>query len=768
MKRKKQRPRRKLRMLRYNMNTLYFDKPAAKWEEAIPLGNGFLGAMVHGKIEKELLEMNEDSLWTGPKMERRSPIAGNHIQEIRDLLENGNVEEAQKLSVRSLFSTTPHSRHYQPLGQVWIEFHKQHKEISRYQRTLDLETALFQMTYSDETGTTYTRESFISYPENTMLYKLSASEPGQLNFDVYLQRRDVRSGKTVSYLESITCEENVIFLSGYNGNQNDGISYTMACSVQVKDGTITQYGTRLAIENATEVYVYVTGRTSYRTQDCKQWCKNRLLETMELSYDNCKEAHIKDYQELFHAMRFTIPDHENVANLSIEKRLKRLRNKEMDPNLVSLYVNFGRYLLIASSREGSLPANLQGIWANEFEPSWGSKYTININLQMNYWLAEKAGLSKLHMPLMEFLKKMYPSAQETAREIYHARGACAHHNTDIWGDCDPMDFNPASTIWPMGYVWLSLHILEHFKYTRDEKFIQEYIAILNANVLFLQDYLYMDTQGYLASGPSISPENTYQTTDGQRATICKSPAMDIQMIREFLNQYVDVCNIVKQKNYREEAMEILAQLPPTKIGKHKQIMEWQEDYDEVELGHRHISHLFALYPGTQIQVEKTPELIDAAKVTLQRRLSHGGGHTGWSCAWMIHFFARLHESKQAYDMLMKLFTESTLDNLFDNCPPFEIDGNFGGANAILEMLVQDYESDVYLLPALPNELPEGNIENLVLKCGAKLSFTWKHGKLKTGTLIAQRALRISMHINNIIYDIQLAQGESYVLDATAR
>lgn len=743
------------------MNTLLFDSPASCWEEACPLGNGFLGAMIHGKTDKELIEMNEDSLWSGAKIERRSPTAGKYIQEIRDLLDSGNVEEAQKLSVRSMFSTTPHSVHYQPLGQVWIEFHNQTCQPSGYKRKLELEKALFSMENTFGNENTLTREAFISYPDNIMVYKIKAKKKGSLNFDLYLQRRDTRSGKTVSYLDSIECKEDTIYLSGYNGNQKDGIEYTMGCHVQVEDGKLTQYGTRIVIEGASEATLYITGRTSFRSENPKLWCQNHLKEITKKSFMELQDRHIADYQKLFTKMHLEFPDVDNCSKLSVAKRLQRLKEGKEDPQLLSLYFNFARYLMIASSRENSLPANLQGIWANEFEPSWGSKYTININLQMNYWMAEKVGLSSLHMPLMDFLERMLPQAKKTAKEIYHSNGACTHHNTDIWCDCDPMDYNASSTIWPFGYVWLSLHIIEHFQYTKDQQFIERFFIILKENVQFLIDYMYIDKNGYYATGPSVSPENIYITKDNQSATICSSPTMDIQIIREYLTKYLEVCKDIKKNDFEVEVKNILKKLPPIQIGKHDQIMEWQEDYDEAELGHRHISHLFGLYPGTQISIDKTPELIAAAKATLARRLKNGGGHTGWSCAWIIHFFAKLHDKQQAYAMLMKLLTESTLDNLFDNCPPFEIDGNFGGANAILEMLIQDCQDTIYILPAACHQLSNGKIENLVLKCGAKISFTWQECKVTYLTIHALRPVCINLNILGEKVIVSLKQEETY-------
>lgn len=743
------------------MNTLIFDQPANCWEEALPLGNGFLGAMIHGKVDREIIEINEDSLWSGAKMERRNDCAQENLQEIRELLKSGKVEEAQKLSVRSFFSKTPHSVHYQPLAQVYIEFHQSHGPINGYERSLQLETAMFSMRNSFGNDCEFMRESFISYPDNVMVYKLKTTKKEQLNFDLYLQRRDTRSGKTVSYLDSINCVNDTIYLSGYNGNRQEGIDYTCGCRVEIVDGTIKQYGTRLVIEKASEVTIYVTGRTSYRSENPLLWCEQHLNKISRKSYADLKEAHIRDYQLHYDKMNLEFPDTQNLASLSVSKRLANLRKGNADPQLLSLYFNFARYLMIASSREGSLPANLQGIWANEFEPSWGSKYTININLQMNYWLVEKVGLSSLHLPLLEFLERMLPSAKATAKAIYQSNGACAHHNTDIWCDCDPMDFNSASTIWPFGYLWLTLHVMEHFQYTRDEAFIRRFFPILKENMQFLLDYLFIDQNGYYASGPSVSPENSYRTKDGQVATICMSPTMDIQLITEFLTQYLLVCEWLKEECFQVEAKHILKHLPPIRIGKHDQILEWQEEYEEVELGHRHISHLFGLYPGTQIRWDQNPDLMVAAGNTLKRRLEHGGGHTGWSCAWIIHFFARLKDKNQAHDMLMKLLCESTLDNLFDNCPPFQIDGNFGGANAILEMIVQDYTDKVLILPAVSQQLANGKLENFVLKSGAKLSMEWEDCQVINLKVQATRPCKMTLDLEGTRVVVVLEAKEEY-------
>ena len=744
------------------MKKLIFNKPALQWEEAMPLGNGYLGAMVFGQTQKELICMNEDSLYSGGPIERGNPNTLDHLDEMRTLLLDGKVEEAQKKAPNYFYATTPHPRHYQPLGQVWMEFH--HQNVQDYQKVLDLKNSIGSIQYRYN-NVEYQRECFISYPNQVFVYKIKASQNQQLNFDLYLTRRDIRPGRSESYVDDIHIEKDYLYLSGYNGNQKNGISYTMATTVQLKDGCLKKYGSRLVIENATEAIVYVVGRTSYRSHNPFQWCQKQLDKTLLKSYRNLKQDHIRDYQNYFDQLELTLGDHKNENMMSIPERLQKMIEGQIDLDLIETYFHFGRYLLISSSREGSLAANLQGIWNGEFEPPWGSRYTININIQMNYWLAEKTGLSRLHLPLMQLQKIMLPRGQKIAKEMYGCRGTCAHHNTDIWGDCAPADYYVPSTLWPMGSLWLSLHIFEHYQYTHNQEFILEYFPILKENALFFLDYMFKDANGFYATGPSVSPENAYMTQDGQAATVCLSPSMDIQLLREFFTSYLQLLKELNRHDLEAEINEYLEKLPPIQIGKYGQIMEWHEDYDEIEIGHRHISQLFALYPGRHIQYSETPELIEAAYQTLQRRLSHGGGHTGWSCAWIIHFFARLHKGEEAFDTLLKLLKNSTLDNLFDNHPPFQIDGNFGGSNAILEMLIQDYENKVYVLPALSHEMPEGILKGLRLKSGAVLNMSWKDCQVSNIEIIATRPLTIDLLIQDKTVSISLQVNEKFQYEA---
>ena len=471
------------------MKKLIFNKPALQWEEAMPLGNGYLGAMVFGQTQKELICMNEDSLYSGGPIERGNPNTLDHLDEMRTLLLDGKVEEAQKKAPNYFYATTPHPRHYQPLGQVWMEFH--HQNVQDYQKVLDLKNSIGSIQYRYN-NVEYQRECFISYPNQVFVYKIKASQNQQLNFDLYLTRRDIRPGRSESYVDDIHIEKDYLYLSGYNGNQKNGISYTMATTVQLKDGCLKKYGSRLVIENATEAIVYVVGRTSYRSHNPFQWCQKQLDKTLLKSYRNLKQDHIRDYQNYFDQLELTLGDHKNENMMSIPERLQKMKEGQIDLDLIETYFHFGRYLLISSSREGSLAANLQGIWNGEFEPPWGSRYTININIQMNYWLAEKTGLSRLHLPLMQLQKIMLPRGQKIAKEMYGCRGTCAHHNTDIWGDCAPADYYVPSTLWPMGSLWLSLHIFEHYQYTHNQEFIFLFLKKMHCFFLIICLKMRMD------------------------------------------------------------------------------------------------------------------------------------------------------------------------------------------------------------------------------------------------------------------------------------
>lgn len=749
------------------MKKLFYDKPALDWNEALPIGNGFLGAMVFGQVNKERIQLNEDSLWSGGFIDRTNQESITYLNEVRELLIKGQIREAEKIASQSMFAKHPHMRHYQTMGDIWIDFFanqyseevvkdeagllrivKNEKETKDYQRELNLEEALVDVSYRLNDNF-YKRKTFASHPDNIIVYHLKSEQQNKLNFEISVTRKDLRSGIGASYLDELEAFDNqFIRMKGHQGSSENGIDFSMVLKVETIDGTIKQMGSHLLVENASEACIYVTGRTSYRSKDPFAWCIDTLERASHKGYKRIVEDHVKDYQKYFNKFILDFEKDYKLDSLPINVRLERLREGERDNGLIELYSDFGRYLLISSSRKGSLPANLQGIWNQDFAPAWGSKYTININIQMNYWMAERTGLSDCHLPLLEHIKKIREKGRKVAKDMYGARGFVCHHNTDIWGDASPQDSHIPATIWPMGGAWLCLHIWEHYQYTKDLDFLKEFFPIFRDSVLFFIDYLVKNNQGEWVTGPSVSPENIYVNENGEFGSLCMGPSMDSQIVRELFQDYLLMLNElnIHDDEVESEVRDKLNNLPRIKIGKHGQIQEWSFDYDELELGHRHISQLFGLFPGNQISVRKTPELAEASKTTLRKRLEFGGGHTGWSKAWIINFWARLEEPEEAWNNINELLMNSTLDNLFDNHPPFQIDGNFGGATGILELLLQHDDGITYILPALPQELSTGSVKGLHTSEGTVIDLFWENMEIKKMNIYGLRDCVMRIHI----------------------
>lgn len=731
------------------MESIYFQKAAEIWNDAFPVGNGFVGAMVFGGTGRERIQVNEDSLWSGGYTDRLNPDASGNLNKVRELLFEGKIFEAERLAGRSMFGTIPHMSRYQPMGDIWIDFldtgsvkklrydesglpriEEQAVKAQSYYRRLDLENAVGTIGYCYGEKK-YLREFFISNPAKTGFYHMKAEGKALLNFEVSVTRKDNRAGRGASFCDEILAEESRYIRMSKKPGAEGGIGFTMEVGVFSLGGSRYQIGSHIIVEGAKEALICFTGRTTFRSNDTAAWCRDCLKDVTIEDYERFKKAHVKDYHRYFDRHRLYLEAKEDYSHIPTPERMANLRNGGTDIGLLNLYYNLGRYLLISSSREGSLPANLQGIWNEEFAPMWGSKYTININIQMNYWLAEKTGLPELHMPLFEHLKRMLPHGQETAEKMYHARGFCCHHNTDLWGDCAPQDNHTTATIWPMGGAWLCLHIYEHYLYTGDKKFLKEYYPILRESVLFFLDYMVKDAEGNWVTGPSCSPENVYINDRGEYGSLCMGPAMDTEIVRELFHAFLGAAKeLGEKKELVDHVKERLEHLPALKVGKHGQIQEWLSDYEEMEPGHRHVSQLFALYPAQQIRMDTTPKLAKAAAVTLKRRLENGGGHTGWSKAWIVLLYARLWNKEEAYKNLVELLANATLDNLLDNHPPFQIDGNFGGACGILEMIIQDYGDRIYLLPALPKQMKDGYVEGVRTKSGHILNMSWRDGEVK--------------------------------------
>jgi alpha-L-fucosidase 2 len=709
---------------------LWYRGPAEKWVNALPVGNGKLGAMVFGSVKQERIQINEDSLWYGGPKKREQPDAHKHLEEIRRLMFEGKPQDAEYLARMAMTPGPKFLAPYQTLGDINLYYRQSNEETTNYRRELDLPTGIAKTSYTLG-ETRYQREVFASAIDDVLVIRLTSDRPGAISFSTNLSRRPFEGTSGKEGVESIV-------MQGQCGP--DGVHYATVLKAVAEGGNVQTIGDFVSVESADSVTLYVAAATTFRHPEPLVVCQSRIEASVVKGFEAVREDHVKDHRSFFDRVQLEIEDSNEVEleALSTDERLVRVQDGQADHGLISLFFQYGRYLLMGSSRPGSLPANLQGIWNESHTPPWESDYHLNINLQMNYWPAEMCNLAECHEPVFDLMDRLLENGRKTAREIYGARGFVAHHATNLWAETDICGIYVPAIFWPMGGAWMSLHLWEHYRFNGDQVFLRSRAyPIMKEAALFFLDFLIEDEQGRLVTVPSLSPENTYRLPNGNEGVLSIGPSMDSQIIHTLFTACIEAGTLLDtDMEFLEELEQASGRLPEPAIGRHGQLMEWAIDYEEVELGHRHISHLFALHPGEQINVHHTPALAKAARRTLERRLAHGGGHTGWSRAWIINFWARLQDGEQAYINLMELLSHSVHTSLLGDHPPFQIDGNFGGTAAIAEMLLQSHRDEILLLPALPKAWRHGRISGLRTRGGFEVEIGWQDGQLKEAVLHA--------------------------------
>jgi alpha-L-fucosidase 2 len=740
-----------------NQNDLkiWYGHPALSWNEALPIGNGRLGAMVFGGIQSERIQLNESSVWTGKPEDFVNPRSKQSLPEIRQLLFDGKYAEAQKLAQETMMGNKRTWTRYQTLGDLNIKWDTTLSDLGNYERSLDLEKAISKVSF-EANRAFYTREIFSSAPDQAIVLRFAANKPGLQTFTLNLSRPGDKA--------EISVKDNEIVMSEHVDNGN-GVKLVARLRATVDGGTWFVNGLSLSFKNANSVTLLITAATDYRGENPTTKTADQVKAFEGKKYEEIVTAHVADYQKFFKRVDLDFGTSDALF-YPTDARIKAFQKGAQDPKLLKLYYQYGRYLLICSSRTPGLPANLQGIWADGLNPPWDADFHININIQMNYWLAEVANLSEMHKPFLDFLGELQSDARKTAKDMYGMEGAVAHFTTDAWHFTETYG-QPQWAMWPMGYAWSCQHLWEHYLFTEDKTFLKtKAYPLMKDAALFCMNYLIENPKTkMLVSGPSISPENTFKTKTGEIATMVMGPAMDHMIIRDLLNNTINASKVLNMDAaFRSKMEKTLTRLSPTKIGSDGRIMEWTEEFEEPEPGHRHISHLFGLHPGKEITKQNNPELMEAARKTIDYRLSHGGGHTGWSKAWIINFFARLQDGEAAYENLTSLIKKSTLPNLFDNHPPFQIDGNFGAPAGITEMLMQSHAAEIHLLPALPSAWKKGYIHGICARGGFEVDIDWEDGRLKNVKILSKLGNTCQIRYGAITITLKTEKGKEYTLN----
>ena len=738
-----------------NHQKLWYNQPAKAWTEALPLGNGRLGAMVYGTVEQEHIQFNEETLWTGQPHCYDHEGAYQYLNEIRELLFEGKQKEAENLAMEQFMSVPLRQKAYQPFGDIYLKF-EGHGDYTDYYRELDIQNAICRTSYKVR-NTTFSREVFASYPEDIIVMHLQSDGPLPMDFTINIS--------SVHEQKKINAEGNALMLEVQvaDGGMKGKSKLVVKCN-----GSITIKENQLVVEGASKATIYLSATTNFISyKELATEPKSiEFAEAENKDFHELKSTHISDYQSLFG--RFSLDLGSNQRDtLPIDERLKQFQDIP-DPQLVALYVQYARYLLISSSRPGTNPANLQGIWNAELNPPWDSKYTVNINTEMNYWPAEVTNLSECHDPLFKLISECDETGKKTAKKHYNADGWVLHHNTDQWRGTAPINHSNHG-IWVSGSGWLSHHLWEHYLFTQDQDFLRmQAYPIMKEAAVFYTDFLIEDPKtGWLISTPSNSPEN---------GGLVAGPTMDHQIIRSLFEVCIEASEILNtDPEFKDQLQVLKAKIAPNQIGQFGQLQEWLEDKDDPENKHRHVSHLWGIHPGKDINWQKSPKLMEAAKQSL---LFRGDDGTGWSLAWKINFWARLLEGNHANELIKMLFrpveTSGTnyhggggsYMNLFDAHPPFQIDGNFGAAAGVVELLIQSHLSNIDILPALPDAYPSGSIKGVCARGGFELDIEWKNMVLSGVTVRSKAGKLCKLRYKDKEVEFATEKGSEYRFDYT--
>ena len=733
---------------------LKYDQPSKVWEEALPLGNSRIGVMVYGIPQREEIQLNEETIWGGSPYRNDNPKALNALSDVRNLIFDGKTREADKL-INETFFTRTHGMPYQSAGSVVLNF-KGHENYQNYYRELDINRAV-AITRYNVNGVDYTREIFTSFADDVVIMQITAGKKGALDFDVEYTNRSEHT---------VFKKNNALVIEG-KGSDHEGIpgkiQYQIHTSIKNQDGKVLVSDNKIAVSNATVATIYISIGTNfidYKSVGVNQAEKaaNVLAKAMTKKYQSAIEKHTGIYREQFDRFKLDLG---KIAESDSQTTTQRIVNfqKNQDPSLVALLFQFGRYLLISSSQPGGQPANLQGIWCDSMHPAWDSKYTININTEMNYWPSEVTNLSETHTPLFQMLKELKESGRETATVMYGAEGWVAHHNTDLWRVTSPIDF-AAAGMWPTGGAWLSQHLWEHYLFTGDKKFLAEVYPVMKGSAdFFLSSLIKHPLYGWMVVSPSVSPEH------GPMSAGC---TMDNQLVFDMLTRTAIANEILGEDAvYHARLLDMASKLPPMQIGKYSQLQEWLEDKDDPKNEHRHVSHLYGLYPGNQISPYTTPELFEASRNSLIYR---GDMATGWSIGWKVNLWARLLDGNHAYKIINNMLTLANKDNpegrtypnMFTAHPPFQIDGNFGLTAGVAEMLIQSHDGAVHLLPAVPDVWKNGSVSGIVARGGFEISMTWENGKVKEVAVLSKLGgnLRLRSYTPLTGKDLKKAEGKN--------